>query len=518
MNRSHRRLFKVVVACAATIFGSYVASANEADVSDTDHAALKHPNKKEHSLNGRNRKLTRTTSVLAKLVEIKSTQHQQSLEELNAIYNFKGWDIPFPSYSDTIIQDYGGIRTALAAYGFGFTSLNISLFELNMLSGPSVVPPNFPRCTTPLGGVCAGGQTYFGQRPSVMNEGTSFLSYDLSRWGIPDGQFVIAGQYIQTGDQAFLPNYLGFNAISWYQTLFDKRVEIKVGLVPNNLEWIGSAVGGNLANPFGGAASIPAEFGQSPNYQGTPTARSTWHMTDKLYDEIMVQRSLPVDGPTGNPLYDESRSNPIGLRFSSPTPGTRELFMDEVGYKQGATPTDYQTWLRFGVLYNTSAFKDFSKLLTDPTATRSGNGAVYFYGDRQIWQQDPSSPWTAYRGIYAGVAAMYAPPEVAAFSQYYEGRAYWYGPFDSRPTDMLSLVYFHNVVSHYVADATNLAASQTGIYGRNATNTVTLSYTAHVSPGIYGTVGVQYTDHPSITYFRSEGSSLNFLASIFYIL
>jgi porin len=447
---------------------------------------------------------------------LKPTDHKLSLDELNTLYNFKGWNIPFPSYSDSLLQDYGGIRSTLATYGFGFIFVGDTLFERNMLSGPSVTPSNFPRCTTPLGGVCSGGQAYFGQKPSVFTAGTGFLTYDLSRWGIPDGQLVVGGQYGWTSDQGFSPNFYGFKNLSWYQTLFDKKVEIKIGIVPTALEWTGSTVGGNWANPFGSAASIPVELGQSSADIATPMARVTWHITDKLYDEIMVQRSLPVNGPTGNPIYDEVSSNPISIRFSSPIPGTRELYMDEFGYKQVATPGIYQTWLRFGALYNTSEFKDLSKLLIDPTATRSGAGGFYFYADRQIWQQDPFSPSSAYRGIYAGMAAMYAPPEVAAFSQYYEARAYWYGPFDSRPTDMLSLVYFHNVVSHYLADATNLTASQTGIYGRNSTNTVTVSYTAHISPGIYGTVGLQYTDHPSIQYFQSEGSSLNFLGSLTY--
>jgi porin len=437
---------------------------------------------------------------------------------LDKAYNYKGWDMPFPSFGDTLLQDYGGFRTALASYGFGIIHFNIDLFQWNMLNTPSKVPVNFPHCTSALGTACAGSQLYFGQRPSIWNTGTTYLTYDLSRWGIPDGQFQIAASASLTGDQAFQPVTYSFSTVAWYQTLFNKQLEIKAGINFNSQEFIGSAVGGNFANPFGGAASIPVELGQSAAGTPAPTFRVTWHMTDTVYNEFAVQRSLPVNGPTGNPLYDAVHSNRTGLQFNSPVPGTRVLYMDELGYKNEATPGGPANWARFGVMYNTSDFKDLSKVLTDPTATISGNSAMYFYADRQIWQQAPSSPQTAYRGLYAGVAAMYTPPQTAAFSQYYEGRLYWVGPFDPRPTDMVALVYFHNAISSYVADATNHYSALTGIYGRSATNTISLSYTAHLMPGAYATVGIQYTDHPSITYFKSEGSALNFLASIAWVL
>jgi porin len=37
-------------------------------------------------------------------------------------------------------------------------------------------------------------------------------------------------------------------------------------------------------------------------------------------------------------------------------------------------------------------------------------------------------------------------------------------------------------------------------------------------PGVYGTVGIAYTDHPSISYFPTEGPSLNFLGSLVFNL
>jgi porin len=219
-------------------------------------------------------------------------------------------------------------------------------------------------------------------------------------------------------------------------------------------------------------------------------------------------------GATGNPIFNEILSNPTGYNLSGPA-GTGELFINELGYKRAASPDTMQTWLRFDVLYNNSTFADFSQLATNPTGTHKGSYAFAFLGDRQLWQQDPSSPSTAYRGIYAGVSAMYAPPETTGITQYYEARAYWIGPLESRPTDMATVSYARNVISPYVVEATNAFSSVTGTFAARSTNSVTASYTAHLASGLYGTLGVTYTDHPSISYFANEGSSFNILAALY---
>ncbi|MGO4714394.1 carbohydrate porin [Bradyrhizobium sp. 2TAF24] len=440
---------------------------------------------------------------------------QKSLAELNERYGVKGWNIPYPSYQDSLLQDAGGWRSALASVGLGFQAYNVAIFSNNMLNTPTQVPSTFPPCTARYaqasGTLCAGNQIYFGQRPSYISTPIVSLTYDLSRWGVPDGQLIVSGQHSISNDAAFMPNLLQVAELAWYQTLFDKKVEVKFGYVDNSHEFIGTFVGSNFASTFGPSAAIPIELGLS--IAPTPTFRTTWHVTDTIYVESAVQRSLAITGPTGNVVFDEALTNPTGLNWNGPA-GTRMLSISELGYKREASPGSPQTWARLDVLYNNSSFRDLSKLTTDPNATRDGNFGATFLLDRQLWQQDPSSRFTAYRGIYGGISVMYASPEMTAISQYYEGRAYWIGPFDSRPTDMISVVYARNVVSHYLADVTNLLSSLTGVYAARNSNSVTASYTAHLRPGLWGTLGVSYTDHPSFAYFKTEGSSLSFLASI----
>jgi porin len=85
---------------------------------------------------------------------------------------------------------------------------------------------------------------------------------------------------------------------------------------------------------------------------------------------------------------------------------------------------------------------------------------------------------------------------------------------------MISLVYNHNVFSHFLADQVNAAdqpAASAGLLvplARHAANSVTLSYLAHIVPGVYWGAGVGFTDNPSIEYFRNEGNSLNFTSTL----
>jgi porin len=464
--------------------------------------------------------------------QVIAAAYAASPARLDKVYGTKGWNIPFPSYGDTLLQDYGGWRSKLAESGFGLLAFSTNIFQVNTLTTPNKVPAAsfvpalgislpYAVCPAPSGSQtpCAGKQLYLGERPQLLSDNVGALTYDTSRWGIPDGQIAVGGTLIKsTEDQDLRNNWLTITTLSWYQTLFNKTLEVQIGLQSLSQQFVATALAGNFANTFGPAASIPAEFGLS-QASGTPTARVNWHITDALYNEFAVARSQPIDGPSnGGPFWDESTENPSGLRFSVPHAGA--LLIDEIGYENQAAPGSPLTWARFGTIYNFSNFANFSQLTTNPTAVTRGSSAVYFLADRQFWQQAPASPFTAYRGIYGGVSAMYGPPQTAEISQYYEARAYWIGALDWRPTDLASFVWAHNVFSHYLADQLNpllaplVAQGFPEFLNRHASNSYTFSYLAHLLPGVYASVGVSYTDHPSLFYFKNEGSALSFLSSL----
>ena len=341
--------------------------------------------------------------------------------------------------------------------------------------------------------------------------------------------------------EGFNPNALTFHFLAYYQTLFDRLLEIKFGLVGNQNEFVGQNIGGGFASTGGPANSIITLLGMSASPVSTWSFRITGHL-GKFYNEAAVMRSLVVNGPTGNALFDTNALNPTRLDWNVHTssysstaeegaPGTRELFVDEFGYKRDSAPDSLYTWARAGFMYNNSTFHDFTKSvpkggLTQGAIgpTREGNAGFYLLGDQQIWQSAPSSRDTAGRGLYAGATVMWARPETTPITQYYEGRLYMKAPFDCRPKDLVSLVFFYQVNSPYFVDNLN-TLNASGTYGKPETWSVTIGYLARLRRGVSLSLGLNYTANPSQAFYfgpstadpsqRFEGNALNFQATLF---
>jgi porin len=458
---------------------------------------------------------------------------QWSLAEMDKVLGIKGWNYAPPSFAESVTLDYGGWRSSLASAGIGLLEANITRFQTNMLDTPREGPRYNPFYEST--------QSYWGQKPSFHDISVLVLTYDLSRFGIPEGQLLLAGNFNYATYEAFSPDTATFHFLSHYQTLFDRRLEIKFGLVGNQNEFVGQNIGGAFASTGGPANSIITLLGMSVSPVSTWSFRVTGHL-GKFYNETAVMRSLVVNGPTGNALFDTDELNPTRLQWNvntsdySPTaevgaPGTGELFVDEFGYKQDATPSSLYTWARLGVMYNNSTFHDFTKSVADGGLvqgaigpTKDGNAGFYLLADQQIWQSAPDSTNSASRGLYAGATIMYARPQTTPITQYYEGRLYMKAPFESRPKDLVSLVFFYQVNSPYLVDNLN-TLNALGTYGKPETWSATVGYLARLRPGVSLSLGFNYTANPSQAFYfgpskanpsqRFEGNALNFQATLF---
>lgn len=437
---------------------------------------------------------------------------------LDARYNYKGWITNFPSFATTIGADDGGWRTRLAEHGFGFSVQGATIAQANMLDRPRRIPSEgfLPCGSANLGYNCAGGRSYFGQRPGAKVAASAYLTYDMSRHGVPNGQIALAYNYGVSSDQSYSVDSSRFNALAWYQTLFERKLEIKAGYFATSPEFAGTNVGGMTVNPFGPSASIPIVYGMTPNSMATPALKLRWNLDDATYVQGVVQRSLPVRTPTGNSIYEETKSNPMGLKARSEFPGTRLLYAAEAGHRVLSAPDRPFHWLRAGVLHNTSDFTDFERSMKTPGATTRGSTGFYVLGDYQITQPKKTAG-EAYKGIYVGASFMYGDPKTTAFTKYYEARAYWFAPLESRPMDFMSLVYLHNRTSKHTRAAIDSRASLTNLRANEYSNALTASYTYKVRRGLYSTFGVTYTDHPSFQYFKGEGSALSALWSMYFL-
>jgi porin len=92
----------------------------------------------------------------------------------------KGLTIALPGPQDTIDPDFAGIRSGLAALGIGYIGYSSNNFFDNML---------------PAERTTFGQQVYNGQKPTFFANNVMQMTYDLSRYGISDGQIVVGGIY-----------------------------------------------------------------------------------------------------------------------------------------------------------------------------------------------------------------------------------------------------------------------------------------------------------------------------------
>jgi len=397
----------------------------------------------------------------------------------------KGFNLALPGPADTVDPEAFGMRRALADAGIGFIGMNLFNMAYNTLQGSA-------RSNN-------GTQQYNGQTFSYTNSFIAGVTYDLSRFGIPDGQFYVAGINTMVSWAPLGPNKTSLSQMTYYQTLFSKRLELKLGYTTNTWQFANIYVGGSLASSvFGPSGSIPIQGGMSSNSTPTPGINLKYWVTDKWYLQGAVQRSVNPDG-----LQAETQYNPTGFDWSTPNSGA--LYLGEAGYQRAPAADRPMTWMRVGGAYNTSNFKSYEH----PGTRVDHNGYLYFVGDRQLWQTHPSG--APGRGLYAGASVMYAPPYANAVSQYYELRLYAKGIFESRPYDLISLVATDSV---WGSDAIRVSQAAGNLVHRDS-KAITLSWSARLVRGVYGSLGVGYVNHPtSIAYKPETGSALNLLGNL----
>ncbi len=406
----------------------------------------------------------------------------------------RGYNIPFPFAVDTLDQGGFGLRNALASEGIGYTVLSSTTFN-----------DTVNRHGLPLGNQFSkhsrDNQAYAGQLPTYTNQTTVYLTYDLRKYGIPDGQIQLAGQLTDTNWNPGGPDGFDLATFAYYQTLFNKKVAIKIGALNNALEFIGPNVGNSLANGiFGPNASLSIENGLDASAFTTYGVNVTYNFAPGFYDKADFSRAINPDGS-----IVEKLNNPTGTNLTTRNAGL--IGLNEFGYKTEANATQKFTWVRAAADYSSGNY-----VMLDNVAHRGeGNYGLFFLVDRQILQTaiHPNAR-SGFRGIYLGISAEYAPEEFDRFSQYYEGRAYGFGLIPGRPRDLLSLVVAHNVFSE---DAVQLA-ERNHLLAHHDVTAYTASYGIRIISGLNINLAAQFADHPTaIVYTRSTGSAFNLLAN-----
>ena len=419
-----------------------------------------------------------------------------SCRQIDRDVGIRSWEIHSPSSCDTLLDDFGGWRSALASAGFG-----ISLFSLDNYNS------NILHDHTP---VTVKTQAFGGQVPTLSSLNSLYISYSLRSIGDPDGQLVLGGSVVRNTWINLGPSDNSLSAAYWYQSLFDKTVEFKIGYLSTALEYIGAQLGGTLAGGANGiSASIQYAQGFTPPTLSTPGVSVTYNINRDFYDKIGLVRSTDPAGSTPNFTL-----NKYSTRFEIPGQEDGALAINEFGYRHRPTENSNFKWIRAGVFHNDSGFPEFSN-----RGATSHSTVEYILGDYQVRKiGEGGGNGGPDRGFYVGGTFINANCNLSLFCKYAEVRLYGIGILPSRPGDIVSVIVNHSNFSGEDEAAIHLVAPHV------AQTAVTLSYLAKIVPGWYINGGLGYTEHPAFgssittTTTQSYASSLNVLlnTSIFF--
>lgn len=356
-----------------------------------------------------------------------------------------------------LAPELGGARESMAEHGIGFGFLSILgyAYDLNGNNAPK--------------------QVYNGQDPTYFMTNYLYLTYDLSRVGFSkDAQFTFSAEWATSNYRTANPHVASMSIFAIDQPLFNKQLELIYGYIPGIQLFYGTSLGGNAStSALGPQAVVPFQVGMSAA-EPTPTFDVIVRSPSlHFYDSFAVTRSMSPQG-----ILEDINQNPSGFRLS--VPNARALFINELGYKRAASPTDSSIWMRFGTLYNTSSYTRFN------SATPSSNNYEFYLAG--TWQL--TRPWHDGRGLYFDTKFDWSPADRNALNRDIQASVFYVGPFASRPFDMLAIGVTKSMYSGVLRDDYPKSAPAAYTMGYTA------SYAARLIRGAYLISSVTYTKNP----------------------
>lgn len=391
-------------------------------------------------------------------------------------YNVRGSETPIPSNCDTISPELWGLRKKLTDNGFNFQMVTINGLTYDALQKNG------------------GPQIYTGQDSSYTMFTMGILTYDLGRLGLPqDSQFSaeVHGHHNSFGGDGIDSLFVG--QLSATVPLFDNRVQTQFGFYNLGAQFYGTVVGSNIAqSTLGPQSGLLAELG-AQGFKPEPAFDARIFTEDKrFYTHLGIGRSITPDG-----IFTEAEYNDWGLNFSSPNAGV--VVLDELGYRVEG-PGQRKRWIRAGAVYNTSDYRR----LDNPFETEQNYG---FYGAADIQLTQPSEQMF-FQGWYLNGRVEIAKEDVNPVADTVGLTVYKIGTFESRPFDLVSVGISRSEFSNTLRKTMKAI----GVDTEEASTSISASYTARISSGLYLQTGVSYIDNP--TFAPKLDNALNVKAAI----
>jgi len=402
----------------------------------------------------------------------------QSIEDLN----FIGAEAAMPAFDDSVIRVNSGYRRALFSKGMALRLVQKVQYAQNVLQTP----------------VSAEHQTYVGEHPFEGALDHLLFTADLRQLHLQHAQFYGSGVWNWVSWNPAGPKTIQIWDLDFYKAFDNDRIEMKAGYISNDLEFEGLLVGGSTGTAAQGVyAVLPYEVGSSYFPLTAPSFNLRIRGPKNAYLKTAAQRSLD---PEGGPAT--VARNRTGFRFIPK--GDKLLQINEVGYIRVASAATRESWFRAGYMRNSTPHLNFRNRKKE-----SGNDHAFVLMDYQLRKPDPLQP---NQGLYVGGSAMIAASRFNAYDRYYEARLYQKAPFRPRPDDMVSIVASYSGYSKYFTDPL-VAAGKT--VWRNSPS-LTGSYSLHVHPGQYMSIGLSYTHGPAITPRVSDALTFSTSYLVFF--
>jgi porin len=376
-----------------------------------------------------------------------------------------GGDTTMPPFSDSIVDVDSDFRRGLASKGVALRVIAGAQYTQNTLRAP--VPMD--------------DQVYVGESPYGNASITPVFTADLRQFHLHKAQVYISAVWNWVTWNPAGPKTLQLSNFYFYKEFGEQRVQLKAGYSNNDVEFVGIYVGGSLATSAQGVyAVLPYEVGMSYWPLTSPTFNVRIKGPKDTYLKFALQRSLDAAGGPATVAGDHA-----GFRFIPR--GDKLLDINEVGLKQESRSNTPEIWFRAGYMRNSTVYQN---LVTDQN--QAGNYVAYPLMDYQLRKPDSGNPT---HGLYVGGSVISASSHFNAYDRYYEARLYQEGTFRHRPYDVASLVASH---TGYSKDATDSLIAQ-GQTVWSGSTTLTGSYSLHISPGNYLSLGLSYVHGPAIT-------------------
>ena len=405
----------------------------------------------------------------------------------------KGQILLQPPDSARTFKPFNDFRKELQdKYGIGIYAISQTIYAENTLN-PAV----------PTAKIAYPGENAFIQSSSYLT-----LTYDMRHFHMKDAQVVLDAGIQKVNWYPGGPEAVDFDEATFYKGFMKDNLQFKIGYMSNAEEFIQMRVGGLANNGAAGVLGVlPYNVGMSNKPQQAPSFDVRANLPNHFYAKVGFQRSFSPMNSVGEQAQDK-----VGFRFAPGptfdaahgvwTKGDRLLTFVEADYQKSQYKDPSALWIRAGYMNNQTKYRNY---LTNQYDTK--NYAFYLVGDKQITHPDPANQR---HGLFIGGSAMYSPPAVNAFHEYYEARAYYSGPFTRRPSDFISLVGAHSVYSPDLTKGKPAGSFSTGSWS------LTPTYNFKLYRQAYWVNAVGYTQGPVPGAKARNSLIMNTMLMIFF--